>query len=209
VEEDVRVMSPEGMSPDVVAAGVFGIAGTVAGALLGALAGLFGARWVRTWGEVRCEIEWWPTRGTTNASRPSGNQFLERQLKATFLNRKDVPVTIWDIQVVFYKDGQPLDEAQRPYIGLADSPQKSPFDFVNLPPHIPTARTLSVDPQHSAADDRQQAIANQRAVEEADRVEFVATIDAARGTLKGDLALWDDPTPSKVSLSTGGERRRR
>jgi hypothetical protein len=30
------------------------------------------------------------------------------------LNRKDVPVSVWDLRVVFYKGGQPLGTEERP-----------------------------------------------------------------------------------------------
>jgi len=43
------------MSWDTIAVGVFSIVGT----LLGVVLGLFGERWVRRWGEVRCDIDSW------------------------------------------------------------------------------------------------------------------------------------------------------
>jgi hypothetical protein len=87
------------MSPDVIAAGVFGIAGAVVG--------LFGERWVRRIGGVRCDIRWINSRGAGGPGSPGGVEVQERQLQATFLNRKDVPVTIWGMRVDFYKGASP------------------------------------------------------------------------------------------------------
>lgn len=43
--------------------------------LLGVALGLFRERWVRTWGEVRCDIGW-------EVTRSAGSEVQERQLKA-------------------------------------------------------------------------------------------------------------------------------
>jgi hypothetical protein len=45
---------------------------------------------------------------------PGGVEVMQRQLGVTFLNRKDVPVSVWDLRVVFYKGGQPLGTEERP-----------------------------------------------------------------------------------------------
>jgi len=135
--------------------------------LLGVALGLFGERWVRTWGEVRCDIGW-------EVTRSAGSEVQERQLKATFANRKDIPVTIWDMRVVFYKGDEPLDEGERPHTQFTgDGGGRRPFSPVNLPPRIPVSQTIFVFTGIDEAD-------RQRAVEEADRVEFEALIDEAR-----------------------------
>ena len=106
------------------------------------------------------------------------------------MNRKDVPVTVWDMRVVFYKGDKLLDEAERPHIEFLDARAtrgRSPLDLVNLPPRIPVTRTISVAPGHNELD-------RQRAVEEADRVQFVAIIDGAKD-IRMQLALWEDLTP--------------
>jgi hypothetical protein len=84
--------------------------------LLGVAMGLFGERWVRTWGAVRCDLDWWVARSAGSVDSPGGVEVQERQLKATFSNRKDIPVTIWDMRVVFYKGDKPLDEGERPHL---------------------------------------------------------------------------------------------
>ena len=57
----------QGMSPDVIAVGVFSIAGAVAGAV----AGLFGERWVRSWGKVSCQVVNWRV-SVGSSSAPTG-----------------------------------------------------------------------------------------------------------------------------------------
>ena len=58
------------------------------------------------------------------------------------------------------------------------------FGPVDLPPRAPVTQTIFVSPGHNESD-------RQRAVEEADRVEFEAIIDEARDiTIR--LALWNE-----------------
>ncbi len=73
-----------------VVTGIF----TLVETLLGVGAGLFGERWVRTWGKVACKLDWNPTMGTYSAQNPSGHRVTQRSLRVTFLNRKDVLVTV-------------------------------------------------------------------------------------------------------------------
>ena len=156
--------------------------------LLGVAMGLFGERWVRTWGAVRCDLDWWVARSAGSVDSPGGVEVQERQLKATFSNRKDIPVTIWDMRVVFYKGDKPLDEGERPHMEFTGpSDGRMAFGPVNLPPRVPVTRTIFVSPGHNESD-------RQRAVEEADRVEFEAIIDEARDiTIR--LALWNELAP--------------
>ena len=164
------------MIGQIVATGIF--------TLLGVVVGLFGERWVRTWGKVECKTDWQPVRGEVSPDSPGGVRFLERQLKVTFLNRKDVPVTVWDMRVVFYKGGNALDEEERPHMEFV-GPGRTPLDLVNLPPRVPVTRTISVTPGHNET-------ARQRAVEEADKVEFVAIMDGAKD-IRRELAPWGQP----------------
>jgi hypothetical protein len=186
------------VSPEVLAAGFFGIAGAVVGALLG----LFSERWVRTWGKVLCEIEWKVVQGGGNVVRR--NVVGERQLKATFLNRKDVPVTVWAMWVVFYKGGEPLDEEERPSMQFVDASApggRSPMDLVNLPPRIPVMRTIFVAPGTTESGIlRGVKSESLRAVEEADRAEFVAIIEGAKD-IRIQLAPWNDSTTQTAKSS--------
>jgi hypothetical protein len=156
--------------------------------LLGVAMGLFGERWVRTWGAVRCDIDWRVTRSAGSVDSPGGVEVQERQLKATFSNRKDIPVTIWDMRVVFYRGDEPLDEAERPHTQFTSAGGgRTSFSPLNLPPRVPVSRTIFVSTGHNESD-------RQRAVEEADRVEFEAIIEETRDiTMR--LALWSELTP--------------
>jgi len=169
------------MSPDVIAAGVFGTAGAVVG--------LFGQRWVRRIGGVRCDIRWINSRGAGGPGSPGGVEVQERQLQATFLNRKDVPVTIWGMRVDFYKGGKPLDDEERPSLEFSGSQggKRPVFDLTTLHPRIPATLTVIVSPGHNEH-------RRQRAAEEADRIEFVAVIEGTRDRRTG-LAPWDELEP--------------
>jgi hypothetical protein len=160
------------VSPAAQAAIIGGIAGGLVGGiftLLGVVVGLFGERWVRRVGEVRCTVDKWYPQQT--GPRPGGGATAqERRLQVTFLNRKEMPVIVWEMRVEFYKGGEPLEEWARPSVQFVDVPtgQSSPQDPVNLPPYVPVTRTISVTPV-----DTHQKL---RALEEADRAEFVANL---------------------------------
>jgi hypothetical protein len=139
--------------------------------LLGVSVGLFGERLVRRLGGVRCSIDsWFIQRG---GARPDGGTTAEeRRLQVTFLNRKELPVTVLDMRVVFYEGDNPLEDWTRPHMEFVDDrDQKSPLGLVNLPPFLAVTRTISVTP---GRDDKL------RALEEADKAEFVASIVGAR-----------------------------
>jgi hypothetical protein len=147
---------------------------------------LLGQRWLRNKGGVDCDLYWQPTRGEGSVDSPGGARVLERQLSITFLNRKDIPVTVRSMQVVFYKAGKPLSENERPDLTLLDGGRR-PLDLVNLPPHEHVTKTISVEPGHNQYD-------KQRAVEEADQVGFEANIDGAKD-IRLELALWSTREP--------------
>ena len=174
-----------------IVTGVF----TLLGTLLGVALGLFGERWVRRWGEVRCDIRWSNTRGAGSVDSPGGVEVQERQLEDTFLNRKDVPVTVWEMQVVFYREDKALDEQERPYVEFTRAGGgKGPFELVNLPPRIPVTRRVVVSSGHNE-------LLRQQAVGEADRIEVVALIEGA-GTISTRLASWDTLVPQKRRVET-------
>ena len=166
VEADVRRMSP-----DTIAVGVVTIVGTIGGALVG----LFGERFVRRLGWVRCSVDQWYVQ--QGAAHPDGGGTAEeRRLRVTFLNRKDLPVTVWDMRVEFCKRGVPTPRGARPHVVSVDeSGNTKAFDPVALPPHIPVPLGLSVIP------DRTDKL---RELEKADTAEFVATLVGARDKRK-------------------------
>jgi hypothetical protein len=145
------------MSPDTIAVGVF--------SLLGVLVGLFGERLVRRIGNVRCKKDSWKLQ--------AGNGIAEeRYLQVTFVNRKEVPVTVMEMQVLFYKGGVPLEEWVRPGLAFVDARgQRSPAGPVTLLPNIAFPLTISVTAGVTAGrDDIREELAK------ADRAEFVARI---------------------------------
>ena len=154
----------------------------------GAVVTVLVQRWVRSTGGVNYDICWKNTRGAGSVDRPGGVEVQQRQLTVTFENRKDVPVTVRGIRVVFYKGDKPSDEEESPYMEFKrDRGEWGPFELVSLPSRIPVTRTISVAPGDNEPD-------RQRAVEEADRVEFEATIDGAKD-IRIELALWNSLEP--------------
>jgi hypothetical protein len=139
---------------------------------------------VRTLGGLDCDIYWQNTRSAGSVDSPGGVEVLQPQLNITFKNRKDIPVTVRSMRVELYRGDKPLDKEERPDTQFTREPGgQGPFELVNLPPRIPVSRTIIVDPGHNQRD-------KQRAVKEADRVGFQATIDAATEVRIG-LAPWD------------------
>jgi hypothetical protein len=174
VGEEGRVVSP-----DTIAVGVF--------TLLGVVVGLFGERWVRRLGRVWCEVDAW------YVARGRGTTAEERRLQVTFLNGKDLDVTVWDMRVEFSREGQLLDEKDRPYIYFVDErDQFSPLAPVDLPSGKTVERTISVTlgAVHSGSASKPEPDKLQ-AVQEADRVEFVASMVGARD-IRRDLTAWQD-----------------
>jgi hypothetical protein len=127
--------------------------------LLGVALGLFGERWVRRRGDVRCSIDSW--QNVTDTGIPNE----ERKVEATFLNEKDVNAVVWNIQVVFHKEGQ---DPFCPTLTFSDGPSRGQVvGVLNLPPWVAVTRRMKVSLYYP--DDLQKA-------KEADRAEFVATI---------------------------------
>jgi hypothetical protein len=135
--------------------------------LIGWLVGPLVMRFVRTLGKVQCTVDSW--RPTRTAYSPGGDVAEERRLQVSFSNRKEVPVTVSEMRVEFYKESQPLEEWARPLVEFVDErDQKSPLGPVNLPPHQREQRTISATPG------RDDIV---RELQKADRAVFVASID--------------------------------
>jgi hypothetical protein len=142
--------------------------------LIGVVLGLVLDRWVRRWGAVRCKIDWQVARGAGSVNSPGGLQVDERQLKFTFRNEKDLPVTVLKMEGVFYKGSKPLEEWARPDVKIFDERRETSVgSLVNLPSHKAVSRTISLAPERNNPFKR-------RMLEEADEAEFVAAIIGAR-----------------------------
>jgi len=88
--------------------------------------------------------------------------------------------------VDFYKGGEPLNDEERPrveFVGTSGNRAKK-FELMNLPSHIPVTRTVILSPGHNE-------YRRQRAVEEADRIEFVAVIEGAKD-IRTRLYPWNE-----------------
>jgi hypothetical protein len=131
--------------------------------------------------------DWYVHRGAFNEPAE------ERRLKVTFLNRKELSVTVWDMRVEFSREGQLLDEKDRPYMYFVEErDQFSPLAPVDLPSGKTVERTISVTlgAVHSGSASKPEPDKLQ-AVQEADRVEFVASMVGARD-IRRDLTAWQD-----------------
>ena len=146
----------------------------VAGTLLGVVVGLIGERLIRRIGRVRCVIGDGDWSGHMVEYRPDGSMPKERHLQVAFVNGKELPVTIWEMGVEFYKGGKPLEEWARPVVQFVDERgDPRPLGPVNLPPHMTMPLTLRVLP------DRDDKL---REMEDVDKAVFVATLMGARDT---------------------------
>jgi hypothetical protein len=150
-----------GMSPDVIAVGVFSIVGAVAGAV----AGLLGERWRRSWGKVRCEIVDW------RVSEGPSTDPTERELEVRFVNEKELQVIVLDMRVAFYTGNKPLEERARPALMFGSGNNKTALSPVNVPGRSAVTRTFTVIA--GLAEIQQELAATNRA-------EFVATLVGAR-----------------------------
>ena len=165
-EQKAPVLADEGIrrvSPETIAVGVFSIVGT----LLGVVAGLFGERWVRSWGEVQCEMADWRINVGTSAGPE------ESQLEVRFLNEKELPVVVWELRVEFYKGGESLEDWAHPtalFVDEVTGHRRSPLGPVNLPPRLAVTRTISLV---AGSEERRRELGT------ADRAVFVAHISGA------------------------------
>jgi hypothetical protein len=183
VEEGVRGVIDvveallRGLSPAAQAAIIGGIAGGVVGGvftLLGGALGLFGERWVRTWGKVRCKmepIELWVFSGSeepvTLHSLPIPTELLVRDdaeqdpawgdegaaryfLNVKFFNEKETTTGLRDVVIVFDGD-PPLEKMMQDRSTWQAGPNARPMaglEFVNLPSKEWVALSLIGDLSH-------------------------------------------------------------
>ncbi len=134
----------------------------------GGVAGAAVTWWLRTRGEVVCEID----PSWTGGSKGGSNE--ERHFRVKFQNRRDVDVGIWDFRVVFSREGQEPLEAPP---NFADT--RNPVDVMHLPSRVPISRILTV------------TIGGEflRAALEADKTELVMTV-VGEGERREELPHW-------------------
>jgi hypothetical protein len=134
------------VSPDTIAVGVF----TIGGTLLGVALGLFGERWMRTWGKVRCAMEpmelWVLGEGEPFTLHrlpippdllPDPEAVRERDawgedeavryfVNARFFNEKETKTSLWNVVIAF--DVTPPLE-----LTMEDRSTGRPLEAVDLP----------------------------------------------------------------------------
>jgi hypothetical protein len=149
---------------------VIGIVAAVAIGLIGWVAAPLVARYVRTLGKVECIVKSWDVHRGAFHAKVDRTVAEERHLQVEFKNGKDVPITVSELRVEFYKGGQPLEDGARPGLEfVGDQDRRSPLGPVSIPPHGHEPRTMSVNP---GRDDIVEEL------QKADRAVFVAHFDS-------------------------------
>jgi hypothetical protein len=112
------------------------IAGGLAiiGTLLGVLVGLFGERYVRQFGALRCDIDAW-----TGAQHASPGVPEDRIFEVNFFNEKDVDLALWDVRLEF---AQGNEEPERVSLRFADTGEW--VSVLNLPSRVAVSRSMRV-----------------------------------------------------------------
>ncbi len=109
---------------------------TLLGSLLGVIVGLFGERYIRQRGKVRCDdiVAW------TGEENPSPGAPEVRHFEVSFYNEKDVALALWDIHMeVVPEDGDP----ER--VGIRFSGEAGEWvSVLNLPPRVAVSRGMQV-----------------------------------------------------------------
>jgi hypothetical protein len=136
----------------------------------GGAAGALVTWWLRTHGEVVCEVE-----PSWSGGSPGGSNET-RHFRIKLQNRRDVDVGIWNVRVAFSKEGQ---EPREVTPSFADTGE--PADVVHLPSRVPVSRVMVV----TVGGDFLQA------AKEADKTEVVMTV-IREGERREHLPRWDD-----------------
>jgi hypothetical protein len=141
------------------------ITSLVVGVIL-ALAAPFLWRYVRTLGKVRGRVDSWHPQRSGYVDRLGASVAQVRRLQVTFKNGKDLPATVSEMRVEFYKEGEPLEDWARPNVAVVDEREQS--SPLNIPPHESRQLTIIVTPG------RDDII---RELQKADEAVFVARIE--------------------------------
>jgi hypothetical protein len=176
VAEDIRRMSPDTCPDMTIAVGVLPIAGT----LLGVVIGLAGERLVRRMGKVECRID----RNAHAATRHEDGSLTvnSRRIEVTLLNRKELPVTVTDMRVVFYKGAKPLHPTIQ-HLPEGGGQGSKVLELVNIPAYTGVTRSMNLLPGGEE---------KRRELEEADRAVLVAKIVGARDITEPLEKTWTD-----------------
>ncbi len=163
--------------PAVQGAAVGGLVGVIGSVVTGVSTLLLAYRLRRT-GEIRHRS---PNNwiGATYGAVQESRTFSIR-----LLNERDTGTALWDLQVVFYKDGRPW-LSQVPRQTQADTP----VDLLDLPPNETVTQVFKVT-FNTGGDALRKA-------RESDRIKLIANIPG-EGTFEEDLPSWGtQDSPSK------------
>lgn len=168
----------DGLSPELQGAVVGGLIVFVSSLVVGVTT-LVLARWLRRRGKLRCQIDAW-SGGAYGAIREN------RAFTVRILNEREVGTALWNLRVVFYKDGNPW-LSQRPTY-TRDS---SPVDLVDLPPQVTVTKVFQL--AFGVPSDAVEG-ADLTKARESDAVKLVADIPGdGEGTFEEDLPPWGGP----------------
>lgn len=158
-------------TPALKGAAVGGLIGVIGSIVTGALTQVL-ARHLRRTGELRRRLNAW-------MSANNGAEMESRTFSIRLLNERDTGTALWDLQVVFYKDGKAW---------LSQKPQRTRYqivvDVVDIPPYETVTQVLqirfnTVDPALTKA-------------RESDRIVLVAEIPGG-AMFEESLPLWNLP----------------
>lgn len=158
------------MSPDTIAVGVFGIAGTLIGVAFG--------QWLedrrRRRGEVRREVRAW-TGGSTGTVSES------RVFEVRFFNDRDVNISLWDAQVECYR-GDELTASIATQQASRRNEKVRPID-------LESRKSVYVTMEVEAEGEMLSILKN------SDRLEFVAMTVPGGEKVRESLRTWDPLHP--------------
>ncbi len=160
------------------------VQGGIVGGLIGLIASqssLWMQRWLRKQGPLQREVHAWRNvgEGTVRESRT----FIIR-----LLNEREVGTALWNLRLVFYKDGAAWLR-RRP---REMAPSDKPVEVCDLPPQVTVTRTLRIwfDKPGDHLPGAGDALAKAK---ESEEIELVADIPGeGEAAFKAQLPLWDD-----------------
>jgi hypothetical protein len=159
--------------PAVQGAAVGALAG-IATSIVAGTATLLLARHLRRTGEIRQR-----TDASSWMFANSGVDVESRVFSIRLLNERDIGTALWDLQVVFYKDGKPWF-----YEPPLERQTSSPVDVVDLPPYKTVTQVFSIV-FYKGGDAFRKA-------GESDKIKLVADLPDG-GVFEADLPRWNAP----------------
>ncbi len=168
----------DGLSPQLQGAIVGGLIGFVSSLVVG-VSTLVLSRRLRRSGKLRCQINAW-SGGAYGAIRES------RTFTVRLLNEKEVGTALWNLRVVFYKNGNPWLSKRPTY-----TREPPPVDLVDLPPQVTVTQVFQLS--FGVPSDAVEG-ADLTKARESDAIKLVADIPGdGEGAFEEDLPPWGGP----------------